>query len=702
MSFPFLRGAGAAHIRDLRRAKSPVGFYSAGIEPLECRTLLAVDVVPGFVITNDWTSGFQAEMSLDNRGATINPWRLEFDMPADIGSIWNAQIESHVGNHYTIVGASWNASLAAGSTLGFGFVAAPGGSSAEPTDYVLNGTPLDGSQPQLPQLSISDVTVTEGSSGTRNAVFTATLSAAASGVVSVAYQTADGTAQAGSDYQAASGTLEFAAGETSRTITVAVLGDTDYESDETLYVDLSQASGAELANTRGTGTIANDDTPPASSDVEFHALTDWGSGFTGQVTVHNSGSQPAADWTLEFDFSGTISTIWNAVIVSRSGDHYLVKNAGYNATIPDGGSVSFGFVAGGSASPGLSNFVLHASGGSEPVNQSPVAVNDAAFASLGHDVLVNVLGNDSDPDGDALSIVAASQAAHGTVAVEGTSIRYTPASGYTGSDKFTYQISDPSGASAFATVNVTVSDVVSTNVDQMFAPYVDMTLWPTYDLVAAARDHNIQNFTLAFIVADSQNQPAWGGYTEYALGSQFAQDLGTQIEGVRALGGDVIVSFGGAANQELALVVTDTAALQADYQSVIDAYGLTHIDFDIEGAAVADRASIDRRNDAIAGLQAAAAAAGRTLDVSYTLPVLPTGLTADGLYVLQSAVARGVNIGVVNIMAMDYGDGAAPIRRDRWANTPSRLPIACSISSNRFTARPKPTTSCGTWSASLR
>ncbi len=87
---------------------------------------------------------------------------------------------------------------------------------------------------------------------------------------------------------------------------------------------------------------------------------------------------------------------------------------------------------------------------------------------------------------------------------------------------------------------------------------------------------------------------------------------------------------------------------------------MTHIDFDIEGAAVADNASIDRRSQAIAAFQQTAAAAGRTLDVSFTLPVLPTGLTANGLYVLQSALKYGVKISTVNAMAMDYGDSAAP------------------------------------------
>jgi hypothetical protein len=202
----------------------------------------------------------------------------------------------------------------------------------------------------------------------------------------------------------------------------------------------------------------------------------------------------------------------------------------------------------------------------------------------------------------------------------------------------------------------------------MFAPYVDMTLWPTHDLVSAARDQHIKFFTLAFVVADPQGKPAWGGYSEYALGTEFDTKMRAQIAAVRALGGDVIVSFGGASNQELAEVITSATALQAAYQSIIDAYGLTQIDFDIEGGALAQRASVDRRNVAIAGLQQAAAAAGRKLDVSYTLPVLPTGFTPDGTYLLQSAVQRGVNIDVVNIMALDYGDSAAPNPQGRMGD----------------------------------
>ncbi len=122
----------------------------------------------------------------------------------------------------------------------------------------------------------------------------------------------------------------------------------------------------------------------------------------------------------------------------------------------------------------------------------------------------------------------------------------------------------------------------------------------------------------------------------------------------------MVPSFGGAAGQELAQVITSVPALTNAYQSVINAYQLTRIDFDIEGAAVADHASIDRRSQAIAALQANASAQGKTLQVTFTLPVLPSGLTADGLYVLQSALRYGVKITTVNVMTMDYGDNAAP------------------------------------------
>jgi len=178
-----------------------------------------------------------------------------------------------------------------------------------------------------------------------------------------------------------------------------------------------------------------------------------------------------------------------------------------------------------------------------------------------------------------------------------------------------------------------------------FAPYVDMTLWPTFELTS-----NLPNvgkyYTLAFIVDGGSCTASWGGY--YTLAQDFPD---AQIASTRAAGGDVIVSFGGEAGSELALGCSSVTALEAQYDAVVNQYNLSRIDFDVEGAAEADSNSIKRRNSAIALLQAA----HPNLQVSYTLPVLPTGLTQDGINLISDAIAKGVNIATVNVMAMDYG-----------------------------------------------
>ena len=111
-------------------------------------------------------------------------------------------------------------------------------------------------------LTINNVSVLEGNSGTTPATFTVTLSPASAVPVTVHYATSDGTATAGSDYTATSGTLAFAPGVTSQTITVPVIGDTVVEPDETFTVTLSQPSAATISVSTGVGTILNDDVAP--------------------------------------------------------------------------------------------------------------------------------------------------------------------------------------------------------------------------------------------------------------------------------------------------------------------------------------------------------------------------------------------------------------------------------------------------------
>ncbi|OQW99273.1 MAG: hypothetical protein BWK80_63240, partial [Desulfobacteraceae bacterium IS3] len=114
-------------------------------------------------------------------------------------------------------------------------------------------------------LSVNDVTVTESNAGAVSAMFTVTLSAPSSKIITVVCQTADSTAVAGNDYTAVTTTLTFNPGETLRNVNVFVIGEKVYEKDETFFVNLSDASNATIADKQGVGAIKNDDAPPAIS-----------------------------------------------------------------------------------------------------------------------------------------------------------------------------------------------------------------------------------------------------------------------------------------------------------------------------------------------------------------------------------------------------------------------------------------------------
>jgi chitinase len=116
-----------------------------------------------------------------------------------------------------------------------------------------------------PSIAIDDASVFEGDSGTTTLDFLLTLSAASTQAVTVQYATQNHFASGGSDYLTASGTVTFPAGTTTQMISVTVKGDTLYEANEDLYVNLTNATNANIAQARGIGVIDNDDTAPTFS-----------------------------------------------------------------------------------------------------------------------------------------------------------------------------------------------------------------------------------------------------------------------------------------------------------------------------------------------------------------------------------------------------------------------------------------------------
>ncbi|MEU1125919.1 chitinase [Streptomyces sp. NPDC005899] len=194
----------------------------------------------------------------------------------------------------------------------------------------------------------------------------------------------------------------------------------------------------------------------------------------------------------------------------------------------------------------------------------------------------------------------------------------------------------------------------------VFAPYFES--WTGESPAAKAAESGAKHLTMAFLQTATAGSctPYWNGDTDLPIaGSSFGADIKT----IQARGGDVIPSFGGytadTTGTEIADSCTDVAQIAAAYQKVVTTYDVSRLDMDIEVDALDNTAGIDRRNKAIALVQKWAAAEGRPLEISYTLPTTTRGPAASGLAVLRNAVTNGARVDVVNLMTFDYYDNAA-------------------------------------------
>lgn len=244
------------------------GFFIA--EPFKQILMYTSDLV----IQNDWGTGFTANLVITNLGDSLMEWsEISFDAPFSITNLWNGEILSGEAGQYVIASKDWNRTLGAGESVTIGF---NGSKSSDQTAKISNfKLDLEGDSgsvppapqpaPALPTLSISDVSLLEGDSST-TAKLQVQLSEASNQAVKVQYRTQDDSAIAGKDYFARSGTLTFAAGETQKTISVPIIGDTQSEADETFKVRLSSPTNGKLADSVAIATLKNDDTTAPPKD----------------------------------------------------------------------------------------------------------------------------------------------------------------------------------------------------------------------------------------------------------------------------------------------------------------------------------------------------------------------------------------------------------------------------------------------------
>jgi hypothetical protein len=191
----------------------------------------------------------------------------------------------------------------------------------------------------------------------------------------------------------------------------------------------------------------------------------------------------------------------------------------------------------------------------------------------------------------------------------------------------------------------------------VYAPYFEA--WTNDSIVQLAQQSGARYLTLAFIQTATKGScvPTWNGdATQTMAAGRYLADLAT----LRGMGGDVIPSFGGFSadhsGTEIADSCTDVNQLAAAYESVVTTYNVTRLDMDVESSSLNNTAGIDRRNKALSLVEAWATSQGRSLQIQYTLPVEPAGLEANGLAVLQNAIANNTRVDVVNIMTFDYYD----------------------------------------------
>ncbi|MEU1894280.1 glycoside hydrolase family 18 protein [Streptomyces pristinaespiralis] len=353
----------------------------------------------------------------------------------------------------------------------------------------------------------------------------------------------------------------------------------------------------------GAAVVLTGTAQAAAVGAAYTRTSTWDGGYTGQYVITNETGEARTDWTLEFDLpAGTrISSLWNGEH-TVDGQQVTVKPASWNKSLAPGASVTVGFVTSASGEAADPTACL--------IDEIKCSIDDGATPQ---------------PSGRPTEQPTPTPTA-------------TPTRQPTPTPTAT--------ATATATPAPTPTGTPKPGEAARYAPYIDTSLYPAYDMLDTAAKTGVKEFSLAFITSGGGCAPLWGGVTDLAN-----DKVAAQIGALRAKGGDVRVSFGGAAGHELALNCSSADDLAKAYGKVIDTYKLTKVDFDVEGAALPDTAANSRRSQAIAQLQKSHPG----LNVSFTLPVMPEGLTQPGVDLVADAKKNGVRVDAVNIMAMDYG-----------------------------------------------
>ncbi|MFJ7205812.1 cellulose binding domain-containing protein [Streptomyces sp. NPDC098789] len=415
----------------------------------------------------------------------------------------------------------------------------------------------------------------------------------------------------------------------------------------------------------------------------------------GQFDITNHTDKPVSDWKIEFDLDGASAVQMNyGATASHNGKHWVISAAKEGGTIQPGqkASITFGINGDGKSDISFTNTTVngqaftfddgassaqddHKALPKDPLESGKYWVSDSSLAA---DVQVNSYNGGATVNvklhnGGSKTVknwtvaygvdpgtkVVGPWGADVTVSEDQKMIIIHGGSLQPGADAGSIGFStkyDPNDPSVPETP---VAPAKNPHLAKS-APYVDPTLGQgdgTISLNGKAvtiadylKQTGAEDVTLAFLQADSKTgKPSWAGNSTHNF-------LAKQINEIRTAGHDVVASFGGQAGKTLWSASQDVDKLAKQYEEVITRYNLTKLDFDMEGGPNEGNTPNNQANGkALAKVQAWAKQNNRPLWISATLPVLPTGLTADGKGSLKSMTDAGVEVSRVNIMQMDYG-----------------------------------------------
>jgi hypothetical protein len=299
---------------------------------LVCTAHAAAAQTATVTVVNQWATGFQAEVRITNPAPTaLTNWVLEMDLAANITSLWDARIVSHVGPRYVIAGAAWNPHIAAGATLSFGFVASP---FALASRLAVRGDGSGAASPTATRPPATSTATRPPATATRPPA-TATRTATRPAATATRTPTRTATRPTATRTSAP----PTATPSSTRPPVSATPSATRPAATATPTVTRPPASPTPTATAIAAGGVR----------VTFARTSAWDSGYNGEIRITNTAAAGVSGWTLQFDLADRITSLWSGVVQTSGPPHWAVRNESWNGSIAAGATVSFGFSADGTS-----------------------------------------------------------------------------------------------------------------------------------------------------------------------------------------------------------------------------------------------------------------------------------------------------------------------------------------------------------------